>query len=279
MNLAPHLRFVPIAALLALPLAPVAVDASPVAPPPSGGELRFELGLPRAVVEEIVRVRLALRDLAFRANTRLTSFAYRVGLRTPDVTVLTTEPIAALTSLGASSGFGWRDDPMRHRAKFHSGADVRAKSGTAVFAAGDGVVVFSGYRGGYGNFVAVDHGGGVITRYGHLRRIDARKDAVVTAGQPIGQVGMTGRTTGPHLHFEVLLDGKPVDPVLAMTVADAGRDSPLAGTLASFALAPELQAEATSRLDPPKQPRSKQKPTKSTRPDRPGYVKRVRPVS
>jgi murein DD-endopeptidase MepM/ murein hydrolase activator NlpD len=284
-----------LAALLALPFA---VDASPLSIAPrlgAGLELRPRLAveqlaadhgvvLPGGLVDKLVRFRLELRDLVFRANSKLVSLAYHAGLRTPDVSVLTTEPIPSLVSLGASSGFGWRDDPVRHSARFHSGADVRAKPGTPVVAAGDGVVVFTGYYGGYGNMIAVDHGGGVITRYAHLRRIDTKKDDAVAAGEPIGQVGLTGRTTGPHLHFEVLLDKQPVDPVMAMTVGEIGRLSPLAGLLASLALAPELQAAVTSQLDPPRQPRQKKPETKDAKPEtarpaRSGYVKPARPVS
>jgi murein DD-endopeptidase MepM/ murein hydrolase activator NlpD len=278
-----------LAALLALPFA---VDASPLTIAPHLGELAPRLAiqelasehgvaLPTTLVEKLVRVRLELRDLVFRANSKLVALAYHAGLHTPDVSVLTTEPIPSLLSLGSSSGYGWRDDPMRHSARFHSGADVRAKPGTPVVAAGDGVVVFTGYYGGYGNMIAVDHGGGVTTRYAHLRRIDTKKDAVVTGGEPIGQVGLTGRTTGPHLHFEVLLDKQPVDPVMAMTVGEIGRVSPLAGLLASLALAPEMQSGVTSTLDPPRQPRQKKAEPKpeTSRPARPGYVKPVRPVS
>jgi murein DD-endopeptidase MepM/ murein hydrolase activator NlpD len=222
-----------------------------------------------------IRVRLGIRDLMHAATERLASFADASGFRIPDLTVLSAQPVAPSQSTWATSGFGWREDPIRKRAKFHRGDDIRAKSGTPVFAAGDGVVVFAGRQGGYGNVIYVDHGGGVVTRYGHLRRIEAKKDAAITAGQQIGQVGSTGRATGPHLHFEVRLDGRAVDPSTALTIAELERQAPGAGHLASFALAPEMQERAESDLDPPKD----RKKSKGARPERPGRTKRVRPIS
>src|SRR5262249_29091673 len=144
---------------------------------------------------------------------RFAALAEAAGLVVPDLTVLSIEPVAH----SESSGFGWRDDPIRHTRRFHSGTDFRGEPGTPVLAAGDGVVAFCGRLGGYGNVIDINHGGGVITRYAHLRKIETKKDTAVTAGERIGQVGSTGRTTGPHLHFEVRLDGAPVSPIAALT--------------------------------------------------------------
>lgn len=231
--------------------------------------------VPRDVADQLVRWRLGLRDLMHGASKTLATLAESAGVRIPDLTVLTTQPVPSSSSAWATSGFGWRDDPIRHRSKFHKGADVRAKPGTPVVAAGDGMVVFAGRQGGYGNVIHVDHGGGVVTRYAHLRRIETTKNAVITAGQQIGQVGSTGRATGPHLHFEVRLDGRAVDPGTAMAVAELGRESPEAGRVAAFALSPEMQALERSDLDPP---RTRKQP-KGSRPERAGRSKRVRPVS
>jgi hypothetical protein len=139
-----------------------------------------------------------------------------------------------------------------------------------VVAAGDGIVAYCGRLGGYGNVVDVDHGGGVVTRYAHLRRIETLKDTAVSAGELIGQLGATGRTTGPHLHFEVRLDGSPVSPIFAMSIAALQRESPLAGRIAALALSPDLQAVATSDIDPPKQ-----RARSAKRPERPGRGKRA----
>jgi murein DD-endopeptidase MepM/ murein hydrolase activator NlpD len=238
--------------------------------------------LPRGVLDGLVRWQCGLRDLAHGLSSRLTALAASAQVRIPDVSVLTTEPVEN----SQSSGFGWRDDPFRHRAKFHAGTDIRGKRGTPIMAAGDGVVKLARWYGGYGNYIQVDHGGGVVTAYAHLQRFLVKPDDVVVAGQPIGHMGATGRSTGSHLHFEVRLDGRPVDPVMAMTVARLRRQSPLAGSLASYALSPELQADRTSSHDPPRQAVPKQdvgkpgKPGKrGGRPDRPGRVKIVKPVS
>ena len=233
--------------------------------------------IPHVVVERLVRWQLGVRDLFHHAADRLSALAHDAGMAIPDVTVLRWEPLAAADTTRASSGFGWRDDPIRHTRRYHSGADIRAKPGTPVMAAGDGVVTFAGRQGGYGNVIYIDHGGGVITRYGHLRRIETTKDAVITAGTRIGQVGSTGRATGPHLHFEVRIDGHAVDPGTALVVAELQRDSPAEGNLAAYALTPELQAFVLSDLDPPKG-RTAAKSAKS-RPERSGRTKRVRPTS
>lgn len=116
-----------------------------------------------------------------------------------------------------SSAFGWRSDPFHGATRFHAGVDIRAAYGREVPAAGSGQVVFSGAQGGYGNTVVIEHPGGVRTRYAHLSSIQVEVGARVQAGTVIGRVGSTGRSTGPHLHFEVLQDGHPVDPEIAAT--------------------------------------------------------------
>jgi hypothetical protein len=216
-------------------------------------------------VDHVVRAQRGMRDFVHGVEDRIARLADDTGLVVPDLTVLSTEPVAHTES----SGFGWRDDPIRHTRSFHSGTDFRGQPGTPVLAAGDGIVAFCGRLGGYGNVIDVDHGGGVVTRYAHLRRFETRKDAAITAGEVIGQVGSTGRTTGPHLHFEVRLDGAPVSPIAAMSVAALQRESALAGRLAALALSPELQAAAESEVDPPKQ---RAKP--GQRPERSGRGKR-----
>jgi murein DD-endopeptidase MepM/ murein hydrolase activator NlpD len=265
--------------------------ASPLPLPLLGAELtqRFAMEqsrtrldlllLPRGAVDELVRWQCGLRDLAHTASVRLAALAASGPVQIPDVSVLTTEPVLNTES----SGFGWRDDPFRHRAKFHAGSDLRGKHGTPVLAAGAGVVKQVGWYGGYGNYIQIDHGGGVATAYAHLQRFLVKPGDVVIAGQAIGRMGSTGRATGPHLHFEVRLEGRPVDPVMAMTVARLRRESPIAGAIASFSLSPELQSDRTSVIDPPKRGPSKTQPAapskREGRPDRPGRVKIAKPVS
>jgi murein DD-endopeptidase MepM/ murein hydrolase activator NlpD len=111
-----------------------------------------------------------------------------------------------------SSGYGNRKDPFTGNRAFHSGLDFAAPSGTSVLSAADGVVSFVGQKSGYGNVVEVDHGNGLLTRYAHLSAFIAREGQEVQTGTPIARVGSTGRSTGPHLHFEVHRADKSLDP-------------------------------------------------------------------
>jgi murein DD-endopeptidase MepM/ murein hydrolase activator NlpD len=111
-----------------------------------------------------------------------------------------------------TSGFGVRSDPFLGRPAMHTGLDFRASTGDPVRATANGKVVSSGWAGGYGRMVEIDHGNGLSTRYGHLSEIDVKVGDVVKIGQVIGLVGSTGRSTGPHLHYETRIDGEAVDP-------------------------------------------------------------------
>lgn len=126
-------------------------------------------------------------------------------------------PIFPVQGGRVTSDYGARGNPFDEFgfAEFHAGLDVAVPLGTPVVAAGKGKVTFSGWDGGYGNVVIIEHGDGkVSTRYAHLARYDVSEGDVVVSGQQIGLVGSTGRSTGPHLHYEVRVDGKTVDPLL-----------------------------------------------------------------
>lgn len=112
-----------------------------------------------------------------------------------------------------TSGFGLRRHPLLNVTKMHPGIDWAASPGTPVIAAGGGRVAFAGEKGEYGNAVVIEHGGGWQTLYAQMRRIDVREDDCVAFGTPIGSVGSTGLSAGPHLHFEVLRDGTHLDPM------------------------------------------------------------------
>ena len=112
-----------------------------------------------------------------------------------------------------TSGVGSRIHPISGRWQYHRGVDLAASTGTSVQVAAAGTVIRAGWAGGYGNLVAIDHGDGIETRYGHLSRIDVRAGDLVEAGHQIGLVGSTGNSTGPHLHYEVLVGGQPIDPL------------------------------------------------------------------
>ncbi|MBW0005017.1 MAG: M23 family metallopeptidase [Hyphomicrobiales bacterium] len=122
--------------------------------------------------------------------------------------------------LEITSGYGARKDPFGMGWALHPGVDLRAEEGTIVRATGAGRVVNASYAGGYGNMVELEHGEGVSTRYGHLSAILVSEGELVTAGTPIGRVGSTGRSTGPHLHYETRIDGEPVDPLSFLNSSD-----------------------------------------------------------
>jgi murein DD-endopeptidase MepM/ murein hydrolase activator NlpD len=111
-----------------------------------------------------------------------------------------------------TSGFGVRTDPFLGRPAMHTGLDFRAATGDPVRATANGKVVSAGWAGGYGRMVEIDHGNGLSTRYGHLSEINVRVGDPIKIGQVIGAVGSTGRSTGPHLHYETRIDGEAVDP-------------------------------------------------------------------
>jgi len=112
-----------------------------------------------------------------------------------------------------SSTFGVRVDPFTGKRAAHKGIDIAGKAGSNILALGDGIITWSGMRDGYGNLVEIDHGGGLATRYGHNKATLVKNGDTVRKGQPISLMGSTGRSTGPHVHIEVLRDGKQVNPV------------------------------------------------------------------
>ena len=120
-----------------------------------------------------------------------------------------------------TSGFGVRSDPFRGRAAMHGGVDLAGPVGTPVYATADGIVAKSEWNsGGYGNLVEINHGQGIETRYGHLSRLIARAGQRVRRGDLIGLMGSTGRSTGSHLHYEVRIDGRAVNPIPFMQSTD-----------------------------------------------------------
>lgn len=112
-----------------------------------------------------------------------------------------------------ASGYGYRRDPLYGSTKFHEGLDFAAATGTNVYATADGTVVHAGWQGRYGNCVDVDHGYNYLTRYAHLSSINVKEGAAVKRGEMLGKVGSTGKSSGPHLHYEVRFKGQPQNPV------------------------------------------------------------------
>ena len=128
-------------------------------------------------------------------------------------------PVISTAQVGSS--FGYRSDPFTGRARFHSGCDIKAHWGESVGASLGGVVQYVGWYHGYGNIVIVNHGGGVATHYAHLSSFDVQVGQRVERGQIVGRAGSTGRATSPHLHYELRIDGNPVNPFQPLALDSA----------------------------------------------------------
>lgn len=122
------------------------------------------------------------------------------------------------SSVSVGSVFGYRRDPFTRRARFHAGVDIKARWGDPVGASQAGFVQFAGWYSGYGNLIVVAHGGGVTSHYAHLSSFDVEVGARVERGTIIGRAGSTGRATSPHLHYELRLDGNPLNPFQALVL-------------------------------------------------------------
>ena len=127
--------------------------------------------------------------------------------------LLKTLPLASpLAQYQVESPFGPRIDPINHHQGFHPGIDLVSAFRSPVYSTAPGVVTFAGPRDSYGKFVEIDHGNGIITHYAHLHRITVARGQTISAHQEVGELGSTGRSTGPHLHYEVVVDGEPLNP-------------------------------------------------------------------
>jgi murein DD-endopeptidase MepM/ murein hydrolase activator NlpD len=144
-------------------------------------------------------------DLLFKADRYLKTIRYL--------------PLGEPVDGRISSPFGKRKDPINGKTAFHTGIDFSAREGTEVYATADGVVKKAYRNGGYGNYLVISHSNGYSTAYGHLKSFAVKRGERVERGQLVGQVGNTGRSTGPHLHYEVLLNKKPINPYKYLQVA------------------------------------------------------------
>ena len=131
-----------------------------------------------------------------------------------------TMPLGKPVSGRISSPFGKRLDPVNNKKAIHEGVDIKGTRGDRIIATAGGKVIKAMKNGGYGNYVEIDHGNGYVTAYAHMQNYLVKKGETVKQGQVIGQVGSTGRSTGPHLHYEIRLNQKPIDPEKFMKVAD-----------------------------------------------------------
>jgi len=126
--------------------------------------------------------------------------------------LLSSTPSIRPTEGWLSSGFGYRISPFTGLREFHKGLDIAGREGTEIIAPADGVITFVGRNGLYGTMIKIDHGHGMITRYGHIKKALKKRGEAVKRGDVIALMGNTGRSTGPHLHYEVFLNGLPVNP-------------------------------------------------------------------
>ena len=160
----------------------------------------------------------ALNDLEANTGQRvdmLTVVESRLfDLKIKKLMIPTQHPVSS-GNLGSS--FGWRIDPINGGSALHTGLDFQAFTGTPIVAAAGGVVVIQEYHPAYGNMIEIDHGNDLITRYAHASQVYVKKGDLIKRGQKIADVGTTGRSTGPHLHFEVLVQGVPQDPQKFLT--------------------------------------------------------------
>jgi murein DD-endopeptidase MepM/ murein hydrolase activator NlpD len=191
------------AAVLAnrLDLAPVAASLTGARPDsPSGGPLVAIDGLDRmeADLDRLQGTLAGMSDALVQQEVEEMAYPNR-------------SPVAG-SRIPVSSSFGTRHDPFTGRRARHTGLDIPARHGTPILASGGGRVIFAGYKGAYGLAAVVDHGDGLSTLYGHASKLLVRVGDVVLPQQKIALVGSTGRSTGPHLHFEVIRDGKRVEP-------------------------------------------------------------------
>jgi len=155
---------------------------------------------------------LQTQELNTATSRQTENFETLLGNLEQQVNLLASTPAVRPTNGWNTSGFGYRTSPFTGLREFHKGLDIATRKGTAIHATADGVITFAGRKGLLGNVVIIDHGYGMVTRYGHCEEIDAKANEVVKRGDMIATVGSTGRSTGPHLHYEVLLNGVPTDP-------------------------------------------------------------------
>jgi murein DD-endopeptidase MepM/ murein hydrolase activator NlpD len=208
-------------------LAGVNAGSNKSAPPPMPGGVNppAKAGTPKPAnegkggvfvpsqVHSLTDLQRVVESLEVNANQRLdflTAIESRLFDEKMKLMLLPTQH--PIVGIGAGSGYGWRIDPFNGKPALHTGLDFQANVGTPIVAAAGGVVVVQEVHPAYGNMIEVDHGNQLITRYAHASRVLVKKGDLIKRGQKIAEVGNSGRSTGPHLHFEVLINGVTQDP-------------------------------------------------------------------
>ena len=153
-----------------------------------------------------------LNAIGMSANTSAFDLQKLISSLSQQKTLLASVPSLAPVDGWVTSGFGQRMSPFTGESMYHKGIDVAAPIGTPIYAPADGVVVFSGRKEGFGNFVMIAHGYGIVTGYGHNAQNLVTSGQAIRRGEQVATIGQTGRTTGPHLHYEIWVNGRVVDP-------------------------------------------------------------------
>lgn len=183
-------------------------------------ELRKGVGAVKGIDRTAGRERLTWDDISRKMDT-LHERARSVDLRIQDLVQVQKNKLLYLASTPSiwpvkgwvTSEFGYRRSPITNERDFHEGIDIASHWGTSVIAPAAGIVAFAGYRGGLGRSVVIDHGFGIRSYFGHASAVLVREGEVITRGTQVARVGNSGHSTGPHLHYEIHVDGVPIDPM------------------------------------------------------------------
>lgn len=179
---------------------------------PISEDLDTEIALEKTHNELIRQMHQQVQQIELAALNQKDGFESLFNSLENQISVMASTPTIRPTKGFITSTFGYRKSPFTGLRDFHHGLDIGAKIGTPVKSAADGKVTYAGKQGPLGNLVVIDHGHGMLTRYGHLNTILINRGDFVKRGEVIGEVGNTGRSTGSHLHYEVHLNGVPVNP-------------------------------------------------------------------
>jgi murein DD-endopeptidase MepM/ murein hydrolase activator NlpD len=179
---------------------------------PISEDLDTEIALEESHNELIRQMHQQVQQIELAALNQKDGFEALFNSLENQISVMASTPTIRPTKGFITSTFGYRKSPFTGLRDFHHGLDIGAKIGTPVKTTADGKVTYAGKQGPLGNLVVIDHGHGMLTRYGHLNRILINRGDFVKRGEVIGEVGNTGRSTGSHLHYEVHLNGVPVNP-------------------------------------------------------------------
>lgn len=177
------------------------------------GSSRNSTSRARSFAEEITGLKQTIQELKDLSDTDIDTSRELNEVEDMINNYLSVLPSISPASGSISSPFGWRTDPISYSSRFHDGVDIDGESGDPVYAPSDGTVSASTYKSGYGLTIEISHGYGIDTNYCHLSESNVKSGQKVKKGQIIGRIGCSGRTTGSHLHFMVLVDGVPVNPL------------------------------------------------------------------